>query len=92
MTAGRTWSNINIGQYQLLTNTVARCPVRWVPTNGQGEGCTFSVMIDTHVGESWQTRKGRALAEARRLAEAFLAATEADVLSSDQTPSHREAC
>lgn len=36
--------------------------------------CAFSVQIQTFYGESWVSRKTKAIAEAQRVAEAFLIA------------------
>lgn len=82
---------VNIGQYQLINSESARCPVRWSHPDFYGMSCVFSVRINTHPGEGCRVREGKALAEARRFARAFLQATEPK-LESDVTSDGTTIC
>jgi hypothetical protein len=66
---------IHIGHYQLIRDEIVRCPLRWTDTGKPGASCLFSVQFDSYVGETRGAREARAIAEARRLAQAFLDAT-----------------
>jgi len=70
----------SVGQITLITEDTAYCRVIWgKPKSAQGT-CTFSVQIPTFRGENWKARREKAIAEARRVAEAFLALTQEDAL------------
>jgi hypothetical protein len=61
-----------VGQITLISDTTAYCKVSWsTATDGQGT-CSFSVYIPSFRGESWQARRQKAVAEARRIAKTFL--------------------
>jgi hypothetical protein len=66
---------IHIGTYQLIRDEIVRCPLRWTDTRKPGASCLFSVQFNSYVGETRGAREVRAMAEARRLAQAFLDAT-----------------
>jgi len=68
----------NVGHITLITDDTAYCRVTWGKAKTANGACGFSVRIPTHRGESWQTRKVKAIAEARRVAAAFLEITDAD--------------
>jgi hypothetical protein len=69
---------VQVGQYQLIDDTTAHCPVRWSHPGKPGQTCTFSIRINTHVGENWASRQTKAVDEARCFAKAFLEATHSE--------------
>lgn len=75
MTSGGSTSYIQVGQPQLIDAETAHCSVRWSHSSLPGMSCAFAVRIKTFSGESWVSRKAKAIAEAQRFAEAFLAAS-----------------
>lgn len=68
-----------IGQITLVSDTVGYCKVSWGRTDAKGS-CSFAVYIPTHRGESWQIRRNKAIAEAQRMANAFLKTMQSEAV------------
>lgn len=67
---------LTVGQMTLITDTTAFCRVMWGRAKSDEGALSISVHIETTRGESWQSRKVKAIAEARRLAGRFLELTD----------------